>query len=237
MRAPSLTAKDLMTTEIVSVPREMPVLAVIRMLAERGFSSVPVTDHQGRIVGVVTEADLLRRLASGEDRPIGWVRRLFGDPSKQAAQYARTHGLKAEDVMTTNLVTVGPGDTAAHCAHLMEEHRIKRLPVLQDGRLAGMVSRSDLLRAILAEPSRPDAGGVRDHHIRAALRRDMKAQPWADSLYLFPEVKDGVVTLYGFYRSQEVRRGMKVLAARIKGVERVEDKLEPAPMLLMGEIV
>jgi osmotically-inducible protein OsmY len=87
------------------------------------------------------------------------------------------------------------------------------------------------------EPARPDAGGARDHHIRAALRRDMKAQPWADSLYLFPEVKDGVVTLYGFYRSQEVRRGMKVLAARIKGVERVEDKLEPAPMLLMGEII
>jgi osmotically-inducible protein OsmY len=65
----------------------------------------------------------------------------------------------------------------------------------------------------------------------------MKAQPWVDSLYLFPEVKDGVVTLYGTYRSDEVRRGMKVLAARIEGVKRVEDKPEPGPLLLMGEII
>jgi CBS domain-containing protein len=233
----TMTAQDLMTTEVVCVPSDMPVLSVVRLVAERGLSSVPVTDRDGRVVGVVTEADLLRRLASAEDRPAGWLRRLFGDQSRQAADYARTHGLTAGDVMTRDLVTAKPDDTAAYCAHLMEQHKIKRLPVLREGRLAGVVSRADLLRAVLTEPPRLGAGADRDGGIRAALRREIRAQPWADSLYMFPEVKDGVVTLYGMYRSEEVRRGMKVLASRIQGVERVEDKLEPAPYPLLGEFV
>ena len=114
----SLRARDLMTTEVVAVPPSTPATSLARLLADRGISAAPVTDPEGRLLGVVTEADLLRRLAGTEDKPAGWLRRLFRDPDRQAAQYARTHGKEAHDVMTQDVVTVDPDATAEHCAHL-----------------------------------------------------------------------------------------------------------------------
>ncbi len=230
----SLRARDLMTTEVVTVPPATPATSLARLLADRGISAAPVTDAEGRLLGIVTEADLLRRLAGAEDKPAGWLRRLFRDPDRQAEQYARTHGMEARDVMTDEVVSVEPDATAEHCAHLMEERRVKRLPVVRDGRLAGVVSRADLLRAVLEPPARIGTEAqAHDDRIRAALRKEMRAQPWAGSLYTFADVENGVVTLHGFVRSEEVRRGLRVLASRIEGVERVED----APLPLPGEFV
>ena len=96
-----LFARDLMTREVVTVRPDLPVTALARLLAERGISSVPVTRASGELLGIVTEADLLRRLASQEDKPTGWFGRLFGDVNAQAERYARTHGLLAQDLMTT----------------------------------------------------------------------------------------------------------------------------------------
>jgi CBS domain-containing protein len=235
----SLRARDLMTTEVVTVPPSTPATSLARLLADRGISAAPVTDAEGRLLGIVTEADLLRRLAGAEDKPAGWLRRLFRDPDRQAEQYARTHGKEARDVMTEDVVTVGPDATAEHCARLMEERRVKRLPVVGDGRLVGVVSRADLLRAVLEPPAKLGAEGApeRDARIRAALRKEMRQQPWAGSLYTFADVEDGVVTLHGFVRSDEVRRGLRVLASRIEGVERVEDRMEHAPLPFPGEFV
>ncbi len=232
-----LFARDLMTREVVTVRPDLPATALARLLAERGISSVPVTKASGELIGIVTEADLLRRLASEEDKPVGWLGRLFGDVNRQAERYARTHGLLARDVMTTALVTVDPDATAAHCAQLMEQHRIKRLPVLLGGRLVGVVSRADLLRAVLAPPDRVGDGTSRDALIYDALRREMREQPWTNSAYIFADVNDGVVTLHGFIRSDEVRRAMRVLAERIEGVRRVEDRLEPPPVIMVGEVI
>ena len=102
-----------------------------------------------------------------------------------------------------------------------------------------MVSRADLLRAVLEPPAKLGAEGApeRDARIRAALRKEMRQQPWAGSLYTFADVEDGVVTLHGFVRSDEVRRGLRVLASRVEGVERVEDRMEHAPLPFPGEFV
>ena len=111
--------------------------------------------------------------------------------------------------------------------------RIKRLPVLEDGRLVGVVSRADLLRAVL-EPPAPVATVVqpRDARIRAALRAEMLDQPWVSVLHSFADVQDGVVTLHGSVPSEAMRRGLHVLVARIGEVERLEDKMVTAPALL-----
>jgi CBS domain-containing protein len=238
MNPEALLARELMTKEVATVPPNTPVASLARLLADRGISSVPVTDSRGGLLGIVTEADLIRRLAGGEDKPTGWFRKRFGDPDREAERYARTHGQEARDVMATDLVTVGDDATAEHCAHLMEEHRIKRLPVVRDGRLVGIVSRADLLAALVSPPEKLGTGGQsRDARIRAALRTEMREQPWADSLYTFADVNDGVVTLHGFVRSEAMRRGLRVLASRIDGVERVDDRMEDAPALFWGEVV
>ncbi|MFC7542183.1 CBS domain-containing protein [Siccirubricoccus deserti] len=112
-------------------------MAVARLLAERGISAVPVLDKAGTVLGLVTEADLIRRLAGAEDQPTGWFRNPFADPAEQANRYARTHGATAADIMTTEVVTVEETAPATHIAHLMEERGIRRVLVVQDGKLRG----------------------------------------------------------------------------------------------------
>ena len=226
----TLTARDLMTADVVTVPPETPVLAVARLLAERHISAVPVLDATGNVLGIVTEADLIRRLAGEEDRPKGWLAQLFSDPGEQADRSARTHGAGARDVMTEELVAVAEGDSANHIAHLMEEKHIRRVLVLAKGKLRGLVSRADLLRALASPP--PTEGDLSDSRIRAAVLAAMRKEPWADTFYTLVEVKDGVVEFHGFMRSEATKRGLRVLAENVPGVKRVDDKTEPMPVYL-----
>jgi CBS domain-containing protein len=228
---PPLTARDLMTPNVVTVPPETPVVAVARLLAERGISAVPVLDKAGALKGVVTEADLIRRLAGQEDAPRGWFAGLFADPGAEADRYARTHGATAADIMTEQVVTVTEDASAAHIAHLMEERGIRRILVMQDGRLRGIVSRADLLRALMAPP-KAVAAGLSDERIRRAVLAAMRKEPWADTFYTLVEVKDGVVEFHGFARSEAVRRGLRVLAETVPGVKGVVDSTQPVPVYL-----
>lgn len=222
-----LTASDLMTTEIVSVPPDTPVLAVARLLSERGVSAVPVLGPAGEVLGVVTEADLIRRLAGEEDAKPGWFLSLFRDPATEAERYARTHGLRARDIMTRNLVSVQPKETAAHLAHLMEDRNIRRVFVLTDGRLRGIVSRADLLRALVAPM--PEPGEFSDERLRGAVLAAMRQQPWTDGFHTLVDVQAGVVIFHGFIRDEGVMRGLRVLAESIPGVKGVRDETRPMP--------
>ncbi|MBK1661225.1 CBS domain-containing protein [Paracraurococcus ruber] len=219
-----------MTPDVVTVPPETPVVAVARLLAERGISAVPVLDKAGTVLGVVTEADLIRRLAGEEDEKPGWLRSLFQDPGEQADRYARTHGSTAAEIMTESVVAVTEADTAAHVAHLMEERGIRRVLVIEEGRLRGIVSRADLLRALVSPP-RAD-GELSDDRIRQAVLAAMRKEPWADTFYTLVEVKEGVVEFHGFMRTEQVKRGLKVLAERVPGVKGVVDNTQPIPTYL-----
>ncbi|MFN3448213.1 MAG: CBS domain-containing protein [Roseococcus sp.] len=227
-----LTARDLMTPDVVTVPPETPVIAVARLLAERGISAVPVLGAKGEVLGVVTEADLIRRLAGEEDKPMSWFASLFSNPAELAERYARTHGATAADIMTTSVVTVGEDDTAAHIAHVMEERGIRRVLVVSEGRLRGIVSRADLLRALVAPPPAEEA--MSDERIRRAVLAAMQKEPWADSFYTLVDVKDGIVTFHGFQRDAGVSRGLRVLAEQIPGVKGVKDETQPMPVYLFA---
>jgi CBS domain-containing protein len=228
----SLRARDLMTPDVITVPPETPVLAMARLLADRGISAVPVVSADGKAVGVVTEADLIRRLAGEDDKQPGWFASLFGNQERDAERYARTHGVTAKDIMTTELVAVDPDMLASHVAHLMEEKGIRRVLVTQDGRLKGIVSRADLLRALVAPP--PEQGDLSDERIRKAVNAAMKREPWADTFYTLVDVKDGVVEFHGFSRSAAVQRGLRVLAENIPGVKGVQDNTQPMPAYLFA---
>jgi CBS domain-containing protein len=225
-----LTAKDLMTPDVVTVPPETPVTAMARLLSQRGLSAVPVQAPDGRVIGIVTEADLIRRLAGEEDAPRGWFASLFSDPAALADRYARTHGSTAADIMTEQVVTVTEDTSAAHIARLLEEKHIRRVVVVSDGRLRGVVSRSDLLRALVSPP--PAEGDLSDDRIRRAVLAAMRKEPWADTFYTLVEVKNGIVTFHGFSKTEAVKRGLKVLAENVPGVKKVIDETQPMPTYL-----
>ena len=227
-----LTARDLMTPDVVTVPPETPVMAMARLLADRGISAVPVVDAAGAVLGIVTEADLIRRLAGEEDKPSSWFGALFTNPASQAERFARTHGVTAKDLMTEKVVTVGPDTTAAHIAHMMEEQKIRRVVVLEGDKLKGIVSRADLLRALVA-PAHEDAE-LSDERIRRAVMAAMKKEPWTDTFYTMVEVNAGVVTFHGFRRSDVVQKALRVLAENVPGVKSVVDDTQPMPVFIYG---
>lgn len=231
-----MKARELMSTNLVVVPPETPATAVAALLASRGISAVPVVDASGAPVGLVTEGDLIRRLADAKPGPMGWFLGLFKESGKLADRFSKAHGKTARDVMTADLSTVGEDASAEDIARLMEERGIRRVPVVKDGRLVGIVSRADLLRAVLApQENKAEALGDDAAILRAVLSA-MRDQPWVDSFWVFPDVREGVVTLCGFYRSDAVRHGLKVLAEEVPGVKRVEDKMEPMPTLARMQI-
>lgn len=229
-----LTARDLMTADVVTVPPETPVVAIARLMADRGISAVPVLDRAGTLRGVVSEADLIRRLAGQADPPEGWFRSLFANLKDAADRYARTHGMTAADVMSEDPVTVAPDASAAEIARMLEEKHIRRLLVVEDGRLRGIVSRADLLRALTAPP--PYEGALSDERIRRAVMAEMKKQSWADTFYTMVEVHDGQVQFHGFNRTEAARRALRVLAENIPGVTGVTDQTQPMPTYLYGGI-
>ena len=231
-----LTARDLMSSEVLTVPPETPVSAIARLLAERGISAVPVLDKAGAVQGIVTEADLVRRLAGEEDQPRGWLASLFSDPGTEADRYARTHGANASDIMTEHVVTVAGNTTAAHIAYLKEEKAIRRVLVVEDGRLLGIVSRADLLRALVAPPAASTDAGLSDGRIRHAVLAAMKNEAWADTFDTLVEAKDGTVEFHGFVRSVAVRRGLRVLAENVPGVTSVTDSTQPVPAYLYASV-
>jgi CBS domain-containing protein len=228
----AMRAADVMTTRLLTLTPDLPVAAAARMLAERGISGAPVVDAEGRLVGVLTEGDLIRRLAVATDKPRSWFLGLFASATAQADHYARSHGRRVRDVMTAAVESVAEDTPIAEVAALLERRGIRRVPVLRDGRLVGLVSRADLLKVSLEEPAQ--AGSATDATIRRDLARALQDQPWVDAYFVFPEVKDGVVTLHGFCRSEAVKRGLRVLAEGIPGVREVRVETDPTPPMLIG---
>lgn len=224
-----MNVREVMTRKVVSVPADTPVLAVARLLADRGISAVPVADSWGMLLGIVSEADLIRRLASSDRPEPGFLRALLYDRDRAAQRYAAVHGATSGDIMTREVVTVTEEVSVEHAAHLIEMHRVRRLPVVQDGVLVGIVSRADLLKALLAP-----AAATSDDAIRAAVMAEITRLPWADAPFVFFDVAGAKVTLYGFCHSAAVRRGLVAIAAGVPGVQGVEDRitdLTPGRML------
>ncbi|MFH5926744.1 CBS domain-containing protein [Roseomonas xinghualingensis] len=218
-----------MTPAPVVVPPSMSVQALVQLLRERHVSGVFVVDAEGAPLGVVSEADLIRRLApDGLEADLGWIPRLLVDQDRAARHYARLHGTRVQDVMTPTLVSVDEEAALEDAVRLMQERGVRRLAVMREGRLAGVVSRADLLKAVAAHPAGP--GGERDDsRIRQAITQEMRRYPWVDTGAVAVIVKDGVVQLEGYCRSEDARHALRVMAEQVEGVDRVEDRLEVGP--------
>ncbi len=233
-----MQARDLMSRNLVVVPPETPVAAIAELLAQRHISAVPVVDGQGRPCGIVTEGDLIRRLAEQPHGTIDWFLNLFRDPGPLASRFAKAHGAIARDVMSKDLVSVGEEATAEEIAALMEKHGIRRVPVIRDGKFVGLVSRADLLRAVLRQPAAtgksasPGGSGGDDAEILRQVTAAMREQPWADTFWVYPDVSGGVVSFHGFARSDAVREALRVLAQAVPGVAGVQDRMEPMPLVV-----
>jgi len=226
-----MKARDLMTVDVIAVNPDTPVGEIAKLLVTNRISAVPVIDKERRVLGIVTEGDLMRRVEGHTERKSGWLASLFSDPERMAKDYAKSHGRKAGDVMTPHVVSVHEDDGAAEIADLLERHGIKRVTVVREGKLVGIVSRADLLRA-LTQAAPATAAQLSDNEIYEKVMGELKKQPWASTFYTTVVVRDGVVEYYGYCGSDEYRQAMRVLAESVPGVKGVKDHLVIGPLYI-----
>lgn len=220
-----MKAKDIMTSPVLAVSPDTTVEEIAALLFERRISAVPVLEN-GRLVGILSEADLLRRHEIGTDCPEqsgSWWQRLLrrGDSMEE---YIKSHARRARDVMTREVIAVTANTPLAEVADLLHARRIKRVPVLERGRLAGIVSRSDIVRALAVRrgPERPTAKSS-DDGVRKRLLAELSSRPWWHADVSNVSVENGVVRISGIVDLEKERDAARVAAENIPGVRRVED--------------
>jgi CBS domain-containing protein len=231
-----MKAKDVMTPAVVSVNPEASVRKIARLLLERRISAVPVVDDHDRVIGMVSEGDLMRRPESQTERHASWWLALLEGPDERAREYLKSHGLTARDVMTREPVTVTEDASLEEIATLLERKRIKRVPVLRAGKLVGIVSRANLLHGLVArgvqapKSTASDTGPVREAVI-AELRKI-----GLGLYYVNVVVEDGAAYLWGGVESAAERDAAALAAKRTPGVRRVENHLFVMPSWLVESL-
>ena len=225
--APAMRVGDVMTHHLVTLSPEMPIQEIAAVLSEHGISGAPVVAQDGALLGVVTESDLAHRIAARAAKPPSWVKTLFSPPRREALDYARTHGRTARDIMTAPAHSVTEETTVEEAAWLLEKAGIRRLPVLRAGRVVGVVSRADLLRALYT-PEKPGPVSVDDRELGADLLRALHEATWSYGRRVHFTVRDGVITFYGYGGPSEMQRALRVLAEGLAGVRGVEFPAESA---------
>lgn len=222
-----MRVKDVMTAPAIAIAAQADLAEAIDLLCEHRISGLLVLDDYGRLCGVLSEGDLMRRVELGTaERRANWLTRFF-DVENSAEAYCVSRGRKVRDVMSPAPVTVNPDAPLAEARHLMEKHRFKRLPVVRDGQIVGIISRSDFVKALRHIITTPQHEALRsDEEIKDALLEELHRQPWTNNCNFKISVDFGCVRLFGTVYNDDQRRAARVAAETTPGVHRVEEHLE-----------
>jgi CBS domain-containing protein len=234
-----MRAMDVMTTEVISVDPDTSVQALAALFWERGISGAPVVDADNRVVGIVSEGDLLHRIETGTERrkeePTrrrrSWWLDAIASDRELARDYVKSHARAVGDIMTRDVVSVSDTAELADIAMLLETKRIKRVPVVRDGKLVGIVSRANLVRALATTKSAPATiADPDDRAIGDQLLAELKAKSGVDLSSADIIVRAGVVHLwFSDEQPREERLTFRVAAENIPGVRRVEEHIVAPP--------
>jgi CBS domain-containing protein len=216
---------DVMTRNIISVAPDATVEEAARIMLERRVSGLFVVNTTGDMVGIITEGDLLHRDELGTERHHPWWLRLFVSPAQQASEFTHAHGRHVRDVMTSEVVSVGHDEELEAVVSLMEAHHIKRVPVTENSRVVGVVSRSDLLRALLGRSRSAAPVLATDSELRTAILAALEQQSWAPTTTLNVAVNGGVADLWGTITSESERDAIRIVAENTPGVTKVHDHM------------
>jgi CBS domain-containing protein len=218
-----MQVRDVMTRNVISVGSDQSVLEAAQLMLQNKISGLPVVDATGKLIGIVTEGDFLRRgeIGTQRQRP-KWLEFLIG-PGRMAAEYVHTAGRRVEEVMTPDPCTVSEDDSLETVVGLMERRHVKRLPVLRDGKLVGIVSRANLMDAV-TELARYAHGPVADDAtIRGRIVAALAEARWAPNINV--TVQGGVAELSGIITDERERKGLIVAVENVAGVKEVHDHL------------
>ena len=234
-----MDAGELMTSDVVSVFPDAHVSDVASLMAAKHVSGVPVVSKDREILGIVSESDIFRR------RELGTENRSRDQPlspstsNELARQYAKSHGTTAHDVMSRPVISVLESMDARDVADTLDRHNIKRVPVVRDGKVVGIIARSDLVRAFSKLDGAAGQVNLSNRLVLQTVCEALKNEHWLDSSYINMSARNGIVSLWGYIQSEDHRNAVKLLVEEIPGVKGVENKLQIGMPTLTweGEIV
>ncbi|MGA8615560.1 MAG: CBS domain-containing protein [Xanthobacteraceae bacterium] len=218
-----MQVRDVMTRSVISVKADESILTAARLMLQNRISGLPVVDANNALVGVVTEGDFLRRgeIGTTRGRP-KWLEFMIG-PGRLASEYVHQSGMKVAEVMTPDPVTVGEEDALETVVQLMERRRVKRLPVMRDGRMVGIITRANLMHALASLARETPMTATDDAAIRDRILAALAEHHWAFGVNVV--VKDGDAEIWGTIMDERERQGCIVAAENVPGVKQVHDHL------------
>ncbi|HEU5091097.1 MAG TPA: CBS domain-containing protein [Nitrospira sp.] len=219
-----------MTTNVITVYPDTSIQYIAKRLIENRISAVPVLEMDGRLVGIVSEGDLMRRSESGTERHSSWWLFLLESPEKTARDYVKTHGSRAADVMTRQVITVDENMSLPEVAETLEKNLIKRVPVMSGDKLVGIISRANVIRGLAAQRVATESV-TDDRTIKASVEKALSAAG-VRRAFLDVTVQGGVVTLWGMVESPAERQAARVAAESAPGATKVQDNLSIMPPIV-----
>ncbi|MAF49586.1 MAG: CBS domain-containing protein [Rhodospirillales bacterium] len=225
-------AKDIMTTNVITVGPDTPVPEIANLLIERGISGVPVVDDDDRLIGMVSEGDLTRMVREGRSPRRCWWLEMIGKPGKSNQKMLMCRDLVAKEIMTREVITVEYFFSIASVAELLEKKHIKRVPVVDRGKMIGIISRANLVQALAARnrDAVPEVA-ERDREIRQQLLDEIEDNGWSTLKLLNVLVSDGIVTYWGLVDSEGTKEKLCQAAACISDVKAVEANMGISTLL------
>jgi CBS domain-containing protein len=223
-----MKAVDVMVRDVVTVTPDTDVAEAVRLLGEHDVSALPVVDEDGTDVGIISEGDLLRREEIGTEKQRPWWIEAVTPAATLAHEFAKSHGQRVEEVMSTEVVSASEDTPLDEIATLLEKHRIKRVPIIKEGKLVGIVSRSNLIQALASAQIGVHPAIEADRTIRSELLSRLGEQDWTNFGSRNVIVTQGVVHLWGLVGSEDERHALTALAEEVPGVVGVPDEMIPA---------
>jgi CBS domain-containing protein len=220
-----MNASDVMVCEVVTVGPEEAVSKAVQLLVDHDISALPVVDGERRVIGILSEADLLHREKIGTEKHRAWWLEAVTPPSVLALDYAKSHGRRVAELMSQDIISANEDTPLSELANILEKHRIKRVPILRDGKLVGIVSRSNLIQALASAPPKSEKDQLTDRGIRSAILARLGEQSWTDFGERNIVVSNGVVHLWGLVGSPEEHKALLALAESVDGVREVSDEM------------
>lgn len=222
-----MQAKDIMTTNVVTIEPDIGVRDIAKRLLSNHISAAPVVERDGRLIGIISEGDLMRRPETGTERHPSWWLFLVTSQDEAAKRFIKNHGQHATDIMTRPVITVQADTPIQEIANLLEKHRIKRVPVVRGNKVVGIVSRANLIRALAIQPKLEAPTGD-DKARKAAIEKAM-TEAGVDHLYMNIIVMGGVVSVSGLTESETQKEAARVAVESVPGIKEIHNNLSVVP--------
>jgi CBS-domain-containing membrane protein len=220
-----MKATDVMTTNVITVRPDTPVATIAEVLLANRISAVPVVNDKNVLVGIVSEGDLIHRVEAGTERHRSWWLELLTGKETLAHEFVMSHARKAADVMTRPVISVQPDTPLGEIAALLEKHRIKRVPVASNGKIVGIVSRANLIQALVNLNRAKTETTVDDLALHSNILEQLRSKPWVDPSKISVLVNNGSVELWGIVDSETEKNAIRVVVEVTSGVRQVANKL------------